>query len=135
MKQTLVFLILLSVGCSSPNAPKVAPTTVPIPANATVAMPVESSEGAFKLFPTKNIWTQLKLDSRDGRLWQVSISTNGSPSDSPVNLAPLTDHPFVGRFTLQPTQNIWNFILLDTSDGRTWQVQWGTNPFVHAMNQ
>ena len=29
-----------------------------------------------------------------------------------------------GRFFLYPTENIYNFILLDQIDGRTWQVQW-----------
>ena len=29
-----------------------------------------------------------------------------------------------GRFTLYPTNNIYNFILLDQIDGRVWQVQW-----------
>ena len=29
-----------------------------------------------------------------------------------------------GRFTLYPTTNTFNFILLDQIDGRTWQVQW-----------
>tara|TARA_B110000902_G_scaffold202997_1_gene230645 strand:- start:316 stop:900 length:585 start_codon:yes stop_codon:yes gene_type:complete len=29
-----------------------------------------------------------------------------------------------GRFFLYPTTNIYNFILLDQIDGRTWQVQW-----------
>ena len=31
-----------------------------------------------------------------------------------------------GRFFLCPTTNIYNFILLDQIDGRTWQVQWNT---------
>ena len=31
-----------------------------------------------------------------------------------------------GRFFLYPTQNMYNFILLDQIDGRTWQVQWST---------
>ena len=31
-----------------------------------------------------------------------------------------------GRFFLYPTQNMYNFILLDQVDGRTWQVQWST---------
>ena len=28
-------------------------------------------------------------------------------------------------FTLYPTKNIYNFILLDQEDGSAWQVQWG----------
>jgi|TARA_Y100001954_G_scaffold25491_1_gene23211 hypothetical protein len=29
-----------------------------------------------------------------------------------------------GRFKLYPTGNMWNFIMVDVIDGRTWQVQW-----------
>lgn len=29
-----------------------------------------------------------------------------------------------GRFTLLPTKNLFNFILLDQLSGKTWQVQW-----------
>ena len=30
-----------------------------------------------------------------------------------------------GTFELYPTQNMYQFILLDKSSGRTWHVQWG----------
>lgn len=29
-----------------------------------------------------------------------------------------------GRFKLYPTDNMYNFIMVDVIDGRTWQVQW-----------
>ena len=29
-----------------------------------------------------------------------------------------------GRFKLYPTDNTYNFIMVDVIDGRTWQVQW-----------
>ena len=29
-----------------------------------------------------------------------------------------------GRFKLYPTDNSYNFIMVDVIDGRTWQVQW-----------
>ena len=29
-----------------------------------------------------------------------------------------------GRFKLYPTGNLYNFIMVDVIDGRTWQVQW-----------
>ncbi|MEI6662551.1 MAG: hypothetical protein WCL01_10525 [Comamonadaceae bacterium] len=32
-----------------------------------------------------------------------------------------------GRFTLYPTRNMYNFILLDQDVGRTWQIQWSTD--------
>lgn len=31
-----------------------------------------------------------------------------------------------GRFELYATNNMYQFILLDTETGRTWQVQWNT---------
>src|ERR1700674_4112892 len=132
MRMAFILPVLLLVGCSKSEPAKPELRVVksePLPPPGF--QPVEPTARAFKLFPTKNIWTQLKLDTRDGRIWQVSISTQGPPSESAVSLVSQTDHPFVGRFTLEPTQNIWNFILLDTSDGRTWQVQWGTNTFVY----
>ena len=30
-------------------------------------------------------------------------------------------------YELYPTQNIYNFLLLDTLTGRVWQVQWSSN--------
>lgn len=119
------------VACSAP-----APRTVPIPPDAKSEAPIAPPPvGAFKLFPTQNVWTQLKLDTRDGRVWQVSISPDSTPSDYAISLVPRTDQPYIGRFTLEPTKNIWNFVMLDTSDGRTWQVQWGNNRFVQEMNK
>lgn len=32
-----------------------------------------------------------------------------------------------GRFELYPTGNMYNFILVDVIDGRTWQVQWNVD--------
>lgn len=46
-----------------------------------------------------------------------------------LNSVPLVwddEECFAGRFELYKTQNMYNFILLDTFDGRTWQVQWST---------
>ena len=34
----------------------------------------------------------------------------------------------VGRFTLYKTQNMWNFLLLDTRTGRVWQSQYAIKP-------
>ena len=31
-----------------------------------------------------------------------------------------------GTFELYPTKNMYQFILLDKTDGRMWHVQWGT---------
>ncbi len=32
-----------------------------------------------------------------------------------------------GRFKLYPTGNMFNFIMVDVIDGRTWQVQWNVD--------
>ena len=80
------------------------------------------------------MYTLLKLDTRTGQIWQVQWSTDDAARFSvPVNLSVLlpsgtAGHPTVlrpGRFTLSPTENMYNFVLIDEEDGRTWQVQWG----------
>jgi len=82
----------------------------------------------FKLFPTQNMWTFIKLDTQTGQMWQIQYSIKGSKGrfECDLNLNPLitTGKKVNGRFELYPTQNIYNFILLDRIDGKTWQVQW-----------
>ena len=64
-------------------------------------------------------------------MWMVQYSTS-SESDAftcplnPNSLLRSYDDKVNGRFTLYPTQNYYNFILLDQINGRTWQVQWST---------
>lgn len=86
-------------------------------------------ELAFRLFSTKNMYTFIKLDTRNGKMWQVQWSTKGSDYRyetilSDVSRVNILDEKN-GRFFLYPTPNIYNFILIDQIDGRTWQVQWG----------
>lgn len=82
----------------------------------------------FKLFPTQNMWTFLKLDTQTGQMWQVQYSIKGDTERFEYDLNPdslITNAKIVnGRFELYPTQNIYNFILLDQIDGKLWQVQW-----------
>ena len=47
----------------------------------------------------------------------------------PYNLEQLlevSDFAQNGRFKLYPTGNMYNYIMVDVIDGRTWQVQWST---------
>ncbi len=87
----------------------------------------EDSNAVYKLYPTKNMWTFLKLNTRNGQLWQVQFDVSGS-NRGEVDLSPITlcfsFEEKNGRFELYPTQNMYNFIMLDRVDGRTWQVQW-----------
>jgi hypothetical protein len=81
----------------------------------------------FRLFPTTNMWTFIKLDTRNGMMWQVQYSLNSEGRMvTSLNLEPLIslDKEVKDRFTLYPTQNMYNFILLDQISGKTWQVQW-----------
>lgn len=81
----------------------------------------------FRLYPTSNLWNFIKLDTRTGQIWMVQYSLKKESesftwSVDPRPIEEPTDEN-VGRFTLYPTSNIYNFILLDQTDGRTWQVQ------------
>lgn len=53
-------------------------------------------------------------------------STDGNAMEYPLNDIPLVEANYAkpGRFFLYPTENTYNFILLDQIDGRVWQVQW-----------
>ena len=81
----------------------------------------------YRLSPTQNMWTFIKLNTRNGQMWQVQWSLE----DNKRFVTNLISVPLVDkdkevneRFTLYSTTNIFNFILLDQLDGRTWQVQW-----------
>ena len=99
----------------------------------------------FKLFPTQNMWTFIKLDTQTGQMWQVQYSIKGDKGrfEYDLNHNPLiiTEKKVNGRFELYATQNIYNFILLDRIDGKTWQVQWSFDegnraviPINHAVS-
>ena len=83
--------------------------------------------GKYRLFPTQNIWIFIKLDTQNGRMWQVQYNMEENKRfESILNLITLVDKEkeVNDRFTLYSTQSTYAFILLDKIDGRTWQVQW-----------
>ncbi len=83
----------------------------------------------YKLYETTNLWNFLKLDTQTGRIWIVQYTIN---EDANRVVYPLSEKSLVsdsnnlvnGRFELCPTKNMYNFILLDKINGKTWQVQW-----------
>ncbi len=94
----------------------------------------------YKLYPTENTWTFLELETFSGKIWQVQYSVKGPEYRfksvlNPDSLLSVydTDGAFAGRFELYKTQNMYNFILLDTATGSTWQVQWSTDPNERAV--
>ena len=82
----------------------------------------------YKLYPTKNTWASLKLDTRNGKIWQVnySVSKDGYEGTLSINSYSLVlpEEEINGRFDLYPTANMYNFILLDQVNGNTYKVQW-----------
>ena len=114
---TLIFVLFatISFAQSSSEAPRQNIST--------------DSAVAYRLFSTQNMYTFIKLDTRNGQMWQVQWSTKGSEYRFETTLSDVSrvnkDEEKNGRFFLYPTTNIYNFILLDQIDGRTWQVQWG----------
>ena len=96
-----------------------------------LTVPPRRSDVRFTLTPTQNIWTFLLLDSYNGRVWQVQYALSDSTFSGRLAInedaltPPTSAH--VGRFTIQETHNIFNFLLLDQDDGRVWQIQWSND--------
>lgn len=93
----------------------------------------------FNLNETQNMWTFIMLDSYTGKTWQVQFSTKGEdymfyvPINSYSLSYPESTDNWKNRFQLFPTQNMWNFILLDSFTGRLWQVQYSTKDLDNLM--
>ncbi len=90
-----------------------------------VCIHAANDDKRYNLYKTDNMYTFLKLDTRTGQIWQVHWSTKkDGRASSPLSTEKLSSDNKDGRFTLFSTTNMYNFILLDTIDGRIWQVQW-----------
>jgi len=80
----------------------------------------------YKLYPTNNIYTFLKLNTETGCIWQLQWSLDRKEEFSVIiNGVDWSVGTGRGTFELYPTQNMYQFILLDKVYGRTWHVQWG----------
>ncbi len=96
-------------------------------------------EERFSLHETQNMWNFLLLDNYTGRVWQVQFSTEGEEYmfAFPINFielaVPSKSSNWKDRFELHRTQNMWNFILLDSYTGRTWQLQYSTESLDNIM--
>jgi hypothetical protein len=87
--------------------------------------PTQDPGAPYRLFATQNTYTLLKLDTRDGRVWQLQWGDKDHRFIQPINEKGLVSGARAGRFTLYPTKNIYTFILLDQDTGDVWHVQWG----------
>ena len=83
---------------------------------------------AYKLYPTKNMFTFLELNTVTGQIWMVQWGLVDNKRfkyelDTNIRIS-YEDELICGRFSLHPTENMFNFILLDNINGKCWQVQW-----------
>ena len=103
-------------------------TIVSFSQNNSNSSNILSENSIYQLFPTDNFWTFIKLDTRNGKMWQVQFSINEEDTSGELvlNSEPLVtiEDEFNGRFTLYPTENMFNFILLDKKNGMVYQAQW-----------
>src|SRR5690606_31705867 len=106
-------------------------TTMLTFAQSTSQPPVQNvstdSTVVYRLFATNNKYNFIKLNTRNGQMWQVQWSLQDNQFETTLSdISRVTkDEEKNGRFFLYPTTNTYNFILLDQIDGRAWQVQWG----------
>jgi len=101
-------------------------------AQSSSDIPIQSistdSAVVYRLFATRNMYTFIKLNTRNGQMWQVqwNMERNKRFETTLSDISRINgDEEKNGRFFLYPTTNIYTFILLDQINGRTWQVQWG----------
>ena len=105
-------------------------TTMLTFAQGTPDIPIQNistdSNVVYRLFATDNSYNFIKLNTRNGQMWQVQWSLKDNEFESTLSdISMVTkDKEKNGRFFLYPTTNSYNFILLDQIDGRAWQVQW-----------
>jgi len=113
----LVFTTLCAFAQSNDYAPQMAKSSI------------QNKNAKYLIFPTKNINVFLKLDTSTGEIWMIHIALG---KGFPIAIKfPESEYPLIldeekenGRFMLYPTQNIYNFLLIDQIDGRVWQAQW-----------
>ena len=91
---------------------------------------------AYELYRTDNMWTFLKLETSTGKIWQVQYAVGDGDAFqvvlNDISLA-FDGMETAGRFKLHPTDNIYNFLLLDTHTGSVWQAQWSQNPDLRGV--
>ncbi|MCM1035345.1 MAG: hypothetical protein NC038_07120 [Paludibacter sp.] len=133
MKTKLViYLLLLSSYCFAQNDSilNLINTKLETLSSQLEALDIDLSlKNRYKLYQTENLYNFLKLDSRTGRIWQVQWNLNRDNEGTwIINDTDLSSYQEYGSnsFELYPTQNMYQFLLIDKTNGRMWHVQWGT---------
>lgn len=81
------------------------------------------------MYSTQNINILLKLDTKRGRIWMVQyrMKDQSAMEVSIDNFAAVSETAgWNGRFEMYPTNNMYNFLMIDTETGQVYQVQWST---------
>ena len=130
MKKYVLFIMSIIIainGCSQTTKNDVCDSTL-----TSISKQLEVIEfringmNRFKLYPTENIYTFLKLDTATGKIDQLQWSLeNDNEGSVPINSDDLSLDSGCGTFELYPTMNMYQFILLDKVSGRQWHIQWG----------
>lgn len=88
-----------------------------------------SLKNRFRIYKTENLYNVLELDSKTGQIYQVQWSLDTDEEFTTtfnyVDLRTNESNYGSNSFELYPTGNMYQFILLDKTNGRTWHVQWG----------
>lgn len=118
MKKLIIFIFIL-----------IAQTSFAQTSEAPVQNISTDNNVVYRLFSTRNMYTFIKLDTRNGQMWQVQWDIKSNQLQTSLSLVYLVSEEDEknGRFFLYPTTNMYNFILIDQIDGRVWQVQWSNN--------
>lgn len=88
-----------------------------------------SLKNRYRMYKTENVYNLLRLDTKTGMITQVQWSLDEKKEGTfEINSLDLSFGVGYGSnsFELIPTNNMYQFILLDKTDGRMWHVQWGT---------
>lgn len=83
----------------------------------------------YKLYPTFNMWTYLKLDTQTGRVTMLQFSASSRTEEGEIYIGiPMEtyvgDEAKNGRYELYPTTNMWTFLMIDQMNGNTYHIQW-----------
>ena len=71
-----------------------------------IALNTANAEPIYKLYPTRNMWNFLKLDTRNGKISMVQFSVEDNEKQFEYELSnkALCENTASGRFMLQPTR-------------------------------
>ncbi len=105
----------------------------------TVTSSIPNKDAKFLLFPTRNNFIFLKLNTSNGEVYLVQFSLDKAESRFETKIESYL-YPLVsskeesnGRFYIYPTANFFNYLLVDQIDGRVWQLQWGFKSEDHKL--